>query len=192
RGPHKQTGRGWRVHDGWQKRLAVMANPTPANLLQWWRELEPTLRATCLQRGQREVLIYDRSVGADAGNWRRISVPGWFCTLCQAASWDDDPRGIAHDWRSQWGRQNHADCPLLRLHLKIRAGAHQATPLPQPQAALADELQRLSDHHGQIGLNFEAKFFSALDAHHWRDSAASAGLGRVRWAACQIAQFCGV
>src|SRR5262249_62191921 len=108
RGRHKQASRGWRVHDDWQKRLAVMADPTPANLLQWWRELEPTLRVTCLQRGQREVLIYDRSVGADAGNLGRISVTGWFCTLCQAESWDDDPRGISHDCRSRGGRRGDA------------------------------------------------------------------------------------
>ena len=179
RGRAKQAGNGWRVRADWQQRLAVMADPTAAHLLQWWRALEPTLRAGCLERWQRDELVDGPSV--------TLRVTSWGCALCAGGSWwDSDPRGIVHDWR---GKQDRTDCRLLRLHLTIRAAAQEATPLPPPQAALADELQHLADHYGQIGQTFQANIHRALGE---RDLFASAGLERARWAACHIAQFCGV
>lgn len=187
RGHAREDGNGWRVRRDWRNRLEVMQDATPDALLHWWRTLEPTLRATCLKREENiNTLIYDRSVPGT--HTRTVTTTTYSCTLCTGSSWNDDPRGILHVWR---GNGNRADCPLVRLHLKIREGARQTQP-QQSEPPLASELQRLSEHYVSIGETFEGRFWDALAQHNWRDSAESAGVRRPAWAAFHIAQLCGV
>lgn len=188
RGRAKQAGNGWRVRRDWRDRLAVMADPTPEVLLLWWRQLEPKLRAMCLKRTENATFyVHDQSV--PDSQLRAVSgTAAYECTLCMGDSWDDDPRGILHTWH---GKRHDADCPLVRLHLKIRAAYHPSGH-KRAQAALADALQRLAEEYALIGHGYEAKFWRALDAHDWRDSAESAGLRRPAWAAFHVAQICAV
>jgi hypothetical protein len=164
-----------------------MREPTPAALLRWWRALEPTLQSMCLKRTSVAIPVLESfDVPREQRTYRNVPVTSWHCSLCHRDAGHDDMRGIVHTWR-RWN--DKADCPLIRLHLKIREGEHQAHPR-RARAPLADRVHELGESYIGIGHAFEATFWAALRAHQWRDSDESSGTRALSWAAFHIAQSC--
>lgn len=181
KGRASQGGNGWRLLRDWRDRLAVMRNPTPDNLLRWWRKLEPVLHRTSITRKDNVVVTTFDATFSNAEPFRFEKSRVVSCTLCKCGARGADPRGIPHAWTRMGSR---VDCPMLRLHLMIREADGLERP-DHPANSLLAELQRTGEHFACVGDEEDAQAVSG-------DNIARGGHGIVAKAAYHIAQLCAV
>lgn len=189
RGRARMGGNGWRVEPDWHDRLQVLQSPTPDALLRWWYTLEHRFHATYLIRQpQAQVQIFDQRTPDP--HEREVVSTRFMCQMCWGRSWNDDPRGIRHDWSKTGGR---GDCLLLRVRRNIRMGESErlAQRDRRRAAEVHSQLDEVCEHYLQLGTTYRYREYDVRAAQHWAASAESDGLWRLSWAALHIAELFG-
>lgn len=161
-GMTKRGGNGWRVKRDWQERLAVLADPSPARLLAWWRALAAAWNERIVHVTEDKLVFVP---DPRYPYYKHLNLPHYLCPFCKMRSWSDDPRGVLHRWRSAfdhvatWDRglwrgvpPRYADCPLVRLRLAIRTAEREGgSGTRTADASLTDEIDRIGAKYQALG-----------------------------------------